>query len=148
MRRVAQFLCPILVLGGLTIPAGSGAASMGWRQHTLWAIFAALMALLQLITLTASSARAQPGAAAGSVGFGPTGPGPTGPAQGASGPGGADREQNAEKLWTIAAIATAALIAYWVIIVLPGVSTNSAFVQTLGVGCAAIGIWLSPGRRL
>lgn len=48
---------------------------------------------------------------------------------------------------TLALIATGALVAYWVVIVLPGISSNGGFLQTLGVGCAVVGAWLAGGRR-
>lgn len=54
----------------------------------------------------------------------------------------------AENSWFLAAVGTAALVGYWVIIVLPGVSSNSGFAQTLAVAFAVIGLWLSPGRRV
>jgi hypothetical protein len=50
--------------------------------------------------------------------------------------------------WTAGAVATAALVAYWVIIVLPSVSTNVGFALTMGTTAAVIGSWLSPGRQL
>lgn len=50
--------------------------------------------------------------------------------------------------WTVGAAGAVALVGYWVIIVLPSVSTNTSFAQTLGVACAAVACWLSPGRRL
>ncbi|HEY0696574.1 MAG TPA: hypothetical protein VGD43_02055 [Micromonospora sp.] len=53
-----------------------------------------------------------------------------------------------ERTWTIAAAATAALLVYWVLIVLPGVGSTVGFVLTLGVAAAVVGCWLSPGRRL
>jgi len=53
-----------------------------------------------------------------------------------------------ESSWSLGAVGAAGLVAYWVIIVLPGASSNTGFVQTLAVGCAVIGLWLSPGRRL
>lgn len=53
-----------------------------------------------------------------------------------------------ESSWSLGAVGTAGLVAYWVIIVLPGASSNTGFVQTLAVGLAVIGLWLSPGRRL
>ncbi len=53
-----------------------------------------------------------------------------------------------ESSWSLDAVGTAGLVAYWVIIVLPGASSNTGFVQTLAVGFAVIGLWLSPGRRL
>lgn len=53
-----------------------------------------------------------------------------------------------ENSWFLAAVGTAGLVGYWVIIVLPGVSSNSGFAQTLAAGFAVIGLWLSPGRRV
>lgn len=53
-----------------------------------------------------------------------------------------------ESSWSLAAVGTAGLAAYWVIIVLPGASSNTGFVQTLAVGLAIVALWLSPGRRL
>ena len=52
-----------------------------------------------------------------------------------------------ENAWFLAAVGTAGLVGYWVIIVLPGVSSNTGFAQTLAAGFAVIGLWLSPGRR-
>lgn len=54
----------------------------------------------------------------------------------------------AENAWFLAAVGTAGLVSYWVIIVLPGVSSNTGFAQTLAAGLAVIGLWLSPGRRV
>lgn len=54
----------------------------------------------------------------------------------------------AENAWFLAAVGTAGLVGYWVIIVLPGVSSNTGFAQTLAAGFAVIGLWLSPGRRV
>lgn len=56
--------------------------------------------------------------------------------------------QSEEQRWTVAAIAVGALVAYWVVIVLPGIAANGAFVQTLGVGAGVIALWLTPGRRV
>ncbi len=50
--------------------------------------------------------------------------------------------------WSVGAVGTAALVGYWVIIVLPGVSSNAGFMLTLATACAVIGCWLSPGRRV
>jgi hypothetical protein len=50
--------------------------------------------------------------------------------------------------WTVGAVATASLVAYWVIIVLPSVSTNVGFALTMGTAASVIGSWLSPGRQL
>lgn len=101
-----QILCPVLVIVGLTIPQDG---SLGWADYTLWAIFAAVMSLAQLITLARDRDPAQSG--------------------------------------TIRTIATGALVAYWVVIVLPGISSNGGFLQTLGVGCAVVAAWLGSGRR-
>jgi len=53
-----------------------------------------------------------------------------------------------EVSWTVGAIATAALLGHWVVIVLPMVSTNVGFMLTMGALAAAIGCWFSPGRRV
>lgn len=50
--------------------------------------------------------------------------------------------------WSVGAVGTAGLVGYWVIIVLPGVSSNAGFMLTLATACAVIGCWLSPGRRV
>jgi hypothetical protein len=50
--------------------------------------------------------------------------------------------------WLVGAVAAASLVLYWVLIVLPSVSTNVGFAQTMGVAAAVIGSWLSPGRQL
>jgi hypothetical protein len=104
LRRGALILAPILVVVGLTIPQSG---SLGWVDYTLWAIFAAAMASVPLLTLSPSVT-----------------------------------PQRA----TLATIATGALVAYWVVIVLPGISSNGGFLQTLGVGCAVVAAWLRSGR--
>jgi len=50
--------------------------------------------------------------------------------------------------WTVGAVATASLVAYWVLIVLPSVGTDAGFTLTMGTAAAVIGSWLSPGRQL
>lgn len=102
----AQILCPVFVLVGLTIPQSG---SMGWTDYTLWALFAAVMSLAQLVTLL--------------------------------------KGRDPEQTRVIAMIATAALVAYWVVIVLPGISSNAGFLQTLGVGSAGVAAWLGGARR-
>ncbi len=102
----ARILCPVFVLVGLTI---SQSGSMGWTDYTLWALFAAVMSLAQLVTLL--------------------------------------KGRDPEQMRVIAMIATAALVAYWVVIVLPGISSNAGFLQTLGVGCAGVAAWLGGARR-
>lgn len=104
LRRGALILAPILVIAGLSVPRGG---SLGWVDYTLWAIFAAVMAVAPLLTLSPSVT-----------------------------------PQRA----TLATIATGALVAYWVVIVLPGISSNGGFLQTLGVGCAVVAAWLRGGR--
>ena len=37
---------------------------------------------------------------------------------------------------------------FWVLVALPGVTSNQGFVLTLATASAVIGSWLSPGRRL
>ncbi|GAB2604138.1 hypothetical protein [Pseudactinotalea suaedae] len=106
LGRVAQILCPILVIAGLSIPQSG---SVGWTDYTLWAVFAAVMAVAQLITLASRRDPAQAN--------------------------------------VLRMIATGALVAYWVVIVLPGISSNGGFLQTLGVGCAVVAAWLGGARR-
>lgn len=53
-----------------------------------------------------------------------------------------------ETTWTIVAVATAGLVLYWVAIVVPGISSNLGFAQTLAVALAVAHCWLLPGRRL
>ena len=44
--------------------------------------------------------------------------------------------------------APVALLLFWVLVALPGVTSNQGFVLTLATACALAGVWLSPGRRL
>jgi hypothetical protein len=53
-----------------------------------------------------------------------------------------------EHAWFLAAVGTAGLVGFWVVIVLPVVSSNAGFAQTIATACAVIGLWLSPGRRM
>ncbi len=106
LTTVAQILCPILVIAGLSIPQHG---SVGWADYTLWAVFAAVAALAQLITLSGN--------------------------------------RDPVQATVIRTIATGALVAYWVVIVLPGISSNGGFLQTLGVGCAVVAAWLGGARR-
>ncbi|MGI8533108.1 MAG: hypothetical protein ACR2KN_08895 [Geodermatophilaceae bacterium] len=62
-------------------------------------------------------------------------------------PYGRSRSWPTEQSWTLAAVGTGALLGYWVIVVLPAVTSNVNFAQTLGVACAAAALWLAPGRR-
>lgn len=50
--------------------------------------------------------------------------------------------------WTTGAAGVAGLIGYWVVIVLPGIDSNTGFLQTFAVVAAAVGCWLTPGRRI
>lgn len=54
---------------------------------------------------------------------------------------------SAERAWQITVLATAGLIAYWVIVVLPGVTSNTGFLQTMGVGCGCAATWLLSQRH-
>lgn len=51
------------------------------------------------------------------------------------------------RVWDVVAVATAALVFWWVAIVLPVVSNATGLVLTLAVACAAAHLWLLPGRR-
>jgi hypothetical protein len=50
--------------------------------------------------------------------------------------------------WKVGAVAVGALIGFWVLIVLPGISTGQNFTLSMGVFAASLGLWLSPGRQL
>lgn len=51
------------------------------------------------------------------------------------------------RTWDVVAGATAGLVLYWVAIVVPGISSNTAFVQTMAVAIAVAHCWTLPGRR-
>lgn len=116
---VVQILSPVLIVLGLSLPESG---SVAWMNYLLWALFATAASLVQLVTLRGAPLHDQRSEGAPST--------------------------TPNQRWSLAAVATAALVGYWVIIVLPGISANSAFLQTLGVGCAAVGLWLAPGRRV
>jgi hypothetical protein len=52
-----------------------------------------------------------------------------------------------QRAWPIIVLATAGLVAYWVIVVLPGVTSNTGFLQTAGVGCGCAATWLLSQRH-
>jgi hypothetical protein len=54
----------------------------------------------------------------------------------------------AGRAWAIGAAGVAGLLLFWVLIVLPAVSSNSSFVLTAAVAAVAGGAWLAPGRRI
>jgi hypothetical protein len=54
----------------------------------------------------------------------------------------------ATRAWSVGAAGVAGLLLFWVLIVLPVVSSNSSFVVTVAVMAAAGGAWLAPGRRI
>lgn len=50
--------------------------------------------------------------------------------------------------WTIGAIGAGGLLLFWTLLMLPMISTNMAFLVTLGTACATAGVLLSPDRKL
>jgi len=54
----------------------------------------------------------------------------------------------AVRAWAIGAAGVVGLLLFWVLIVLPEVSSNSSFVLTAAVVAVAGGSWLAPGRRI
>jgi hypothetical protein len=54
----------------------------------------------------------------------------------------------AGRAWSVGAAGVAGLLLFWVLIVLPVVSSDSSFVVTAAVMAAAGGSWLAPGRRI
>lgn len=50
--------------------------------------------------------------------------------------------------WTIGAVGAGGLLLFWTLLMLPTISTNMAFLVTLGTACATAGVLLSPDRKL
>lgn len=50
--------------------------------------------------------------------------------------------------WTIGAVGAGGLLLFWTLLMLPMISTNMAFLVTLGTACATAGVLLSPDRKL
>jgi hypothetical protein len=59
---------------------------------------------------------------------------------------GRNSTSSARRIWTVGAAGTAGLVGFWVLIALPGVSSNQGFVLTRAAAAAVAGCWLSPGR--
>ena len=59
---------------------------------------------------------------------------------------GRNSQGSPRKSWLVGACGTGGLLGFWVLIALPGVSSNQGFVLTLAVAAAVAGSWLSPGR--
>ena len=47
-------------------------------------------------------------------------------------------------MWTVGAVGAGGLLLFWVLVALPGVTSNQGFVLTLATACALGGVWLSP----
>ncbi len=52
-----------------------------------------------------------------------------------------------DQQWTVAAVGTGALVAFWVLITVPMVASTAGFCLTLGTAAAVVGTVLSPDRR-
>ena len=50
--------------------------------------------------------------------------------------------------WTLGAVGAGGLLLFWTLLMLPMISTNMAFLVTLGTACATAAVLLSPDRRL
>lgn len=50
--------------------------------------------------------------------------------------------------WTIGAVGAGGLLLFWTLLMLPMISTNMAFMVTLGTACAAAAVLMSPDRRV
>lgn len=50
--------------------------------------------------------------------------------------------------WAIGAVGAGGLLLFWTLLMLPMISTNMAFLVTLGTACATAGVLLSPDRKL
>ncbi|MTD15200.1 hypothetical protein GIS00_14750 [Nakamurella sp. YIM 132087] len=56
------------------------------------------------------------------------------------------RGSNPRTPWMVTAAGGVAVVAHWVFVVLPGISTNQGLVMTLGAAAVAAGVWFSPLR--
>lgn len=59
---------------------------------------------------------------------------------------GALMSARAATTWRIAALGTAGITAYWLLLALPSVESNQGFGLTVGTAAAGLGLWLAPGR--
>lgn len=50
------------------------------------------------------------------------------------------------KAWQVAAVASAGLAAFWLLVVLPAIGSNAGFLLTVGAAAAGGALWLAPGR--
>lgn len=50
--------------------------------------------------------------------------------------------------WTVGAVGAGGLVLFWTLLMLPQISTNMAFLVTLGTACAVAGVLLSPDRKV
>lgn len=50
--------------------------------------------------------------------------------------------------WTLGAVGAGGLLLFWTLLMLPMISTNMAFLVTLGTACATAAVLLSPDRKL
>lgn len=50
--------------------------------------------------------------------------------------------------WTLGAVGAGGLLLFWTLLMLPMISTNMAFLVTLGTACATAAVLLSPDRRI
>lgn len=50
--------------------------------------------------------------------------------------------------WTLGAVGAGGLLLFWTLLMLPAISTNMAFLVTLGTACAVAAVLLSPDRKL
>ncbi|MCK0113213.1 hypothetical protein MWU75_13780 [Ornithinimicrobium sp. F0845] len=50
--------------------------------------------------------------------------------------------------WTLGAIGAGGLLLFWTLLMLPMISTNMAFLVTLGTACAVAAVLLSPDRKV
>lgn len=50
--------------------------------------------------------------------------------------------------WTIGAVGAGGLLLFWTLLMLPMISTNMAFMVTVGTACAAAAVMMSPDRKV
>lgn len=51
-----------------------------------------------------------------------------------------------QRAWQVAVCGAGALVLFWVLLVLPGVGSNTSLLTTIGVAAGVIAAWLAPGR--